>query len=123
MLTKLAWYKLQEPADSYREMFKAAALRFTICSAAVEAAQEDPDMDISETVDRVIATYSNTPKLDPKIRSFLASQMETWLKVLPDLPKIFSNPALLQCCYTAYFARLEAGMTGIKHVWGFLGST
>lgn len=76
----MAWYKLKDPADRYRGIFKPASVRFAICNSAVEAVQEDPDMDVSEAVDRAILTYQSE-KLDLKIRSFLTAQLESWVQV------------------------------------------
>lgn len=80
-MTKLAWYKLQEPSESYKEIFKPTALRYEVCSTAVDAVQEDPDMDISEAIDGAIAAYVGTGGLDVKIRSFLTPQLEAWMQV------------------------------------------
>ena len=81
VLTKNAWYKLGTPAASYKEIFQTASLRFNMCKAAIDIVQEDPEMDISEAIERVLGAYANEPKLHPRIRSFLASQIETWVKV------------------------------------------
>ena len=69
------------PAEEYAEIHEPMAHRLQLCSQAVIEMQQDPDLDLSEAVDRAFADLAVPGKPAIKLRQFLEMQLQTWVKV------------------------------------------
>ena len=81
-ITDQAWYKLVAPAAEYSDVHRPVALKLAVCNAAVRELQQDPDLEVSEAIDRALTAHAVTDRSENRLGRFVEAQLSAWIKVL-----------------------------------------